>query len=114
MTETIPDVLGLCPNYQKIINFGYQHNDSISKNLIRSYQDYLFSQNPDEFDENEVKELDETISYYVSDHHFYDFVQANFYTDELPYYLEFPNELKRLKNNYELISGMMTPETKWL
>ena len=34
-------VLSLCPNFDKIINADFSHNDGISKRLVKIYKDFM-------------------------------------------------------------------------
>lgn len=113
MVGAVLNILEHCPNYDKIVTYSYQRTDLISKNLINSYKDYIRSMETMEESADEVNRVDQIVGLYVTDIHFYDFVQENYYSDNLPYYLDFKDELDRLKMAYELL-GAGHEQTKWL
>lgn len=85
------------PYQQEIERFSHLYTDSISRVIIRSYQLYV----EEEPYSKQGIELDLILKRYVSDSSFFSFVQAEFQNDELPYFLGFPEEMKRLKVAYQ-------------
>ena len=64
-------VIDLCPNYYKIVNFDYDDEDYISDKLINIYKDYLFKinlSNPD--DVSTAVKMDEVLAKYIDDYVF--------------------------------------------
>ena len=65
------DVIALCPNYYKIVNFEYDEEDRISSRLINIYKDYLFKADiTNENDVKTVKKIDMIINKYIDDYIF--------------------------------------------
>lgn len=65
------DILKLCPNFYKIVNFEYLENDFISENIINIYQEYVFNVDYTNSDNlKEIKELDKIIARYIDDYYF--------------------------------------------
>lgn len=68
---TNKQIIGLCPNFYKIIEFSPYEDDIISKKLIKLYQEYIFRidiNNPD--DVESVINLDKVVSKYIDDYLF--------------------------------------------
>lgn len=64
-------ILNLCPNFYKIIEFTPYEEDKISAKLIKLYQRYIFDidiNNPE--DVESVKQLDHVINKYINDYLF--------------------------------------------
>lgn len=65
------DVIALCPNYYKIVNFEYDEEDYISEKLINIYKDYVFKINPySGEDVINVKQIDNVLNQYIDDYVF--------------------------------------------
>ena len=65
------DIINLCPNYYKIINFHPIDDDKITDKIFELYKEFIFSINiNDETSVNEVKELDQALGKYISDYSF--------------------------------------------
>ena len=68
---TNKEIIKLCPNYYKIINFHPIEDDSISDKIFALYKEFIFSINiNDETSVNDVKELDTAIYKYITDYSF--------------------------------------------
>ena len=68
---TNKQIIGLCPNFYKIIEFSPYEDDVISKKLIKLYQQYIFRidiNNPEEVES--VINLDKVVSKYIDDYLF--------------------------------------------
>ena len=68
---TNKQIIGLCPNFYKIIEFIPYEDDIISKKLIKLYQEYIFRidiNNPE--DVESVINLDKVVSKYIDDYLF--------------------------------------------
>ena len=65
------EIIALCPNYYKIVNFDYDDEDYISEKLINIYKDYLFKININSIDDvNTAKQMDEVLNKYIDDYVF--------------------------------------------
>lgn len=70
-------IIKLCPNFYKIIEFNPIMGDEISSSLINMYHNYIFSININNEDEvNEIKELDAALAKYINDYQFRKEVQT--------------------------------------
>ena len=68
---TNKQIIGLCPNFYKIIEFSPYEDDIISKKLIKLYQEYIFRidiNNPE--DVESVINLDKVVSKYKRNYSF--------------------------------------------
>lgn len=64
-------IITLCPNFYKIIDFVPYEDDVVSQKLIKLYQQYIFRINLDNDEDVEnVKQLDHVISKYIDDYLF--------------------------------------------
>ena len=65
------EIIKLCPNYYKIINFHPIDDDKITDRIFALYQEYIFSIDiNNENLVNEIKELDNALGKYISDYSF--------------------------------------------
>ncbi len=65
------EIINLCPNYYKIINFHPIDDDKITDKIFALYKEYIFSVNiNDEASVNEIKELDYALGKYINDYSF--------------------------------------------
>ena len=65
------EIINLCPNYYKIINFHPIEEDKITDKIFALYKEYIFSVNiNDETSVNEIKELDCALGKYITDYSF--------------------------------------------
>ncbi len=65
------EVIALCQNYYKIVNFEYDEDDFISEKLINIYKDYLFKININNNDDvKTAKKMDEVLNKYIDDYVF--------------------------------------------
>lgn len=65
------EIIKHCPNFYKIMEFVPMENDSITKKILKIYQEYIFRidlNNPE--DVKMVQELDLVISKYIDDYIF--------------------------------------------
>lgn len=64
-------IINLCPNFYKIIEFSPYEDDIVSKKLIKLYQEYIFRIDlSNREDVNSVIRLDYVISKYIDDYLF--------------------------------------------
>lgn len=64
-------IINLCPNFYKIIEFSPYEDDIVSKKLIKLYQEYIFRIDLSNMEDvNSVIRLDYVISKYIDDYLF--------------------------------------------
>lgn len=64
-------IISLCPNFYKIIEFSPYEDDIVSKKLIKLYQEYIFRIDIESKEDiNSVIRLDYVISKYIDDYLF--------------------------------------------
>lgn len=64
-------IIALCPNFYKIIEFKPYEDDIVSAKLIKLYQQYIFKISLDNIDDIEsVRKLDHVIGKYIDDYLF--------------------------------------------
>ena len=68
---TNKQIIGLCPNFYKIIEFKPIEGDEITKSIIKMYKEYIFKVDIN-INENiiEIGKLDEAVSKYIDDYIF--------------------------------------------
>ena len=69
--HTNKQIISLCPNFYKIIEFSPYEDDIISKKLVKLYQEYIFRidiNNPEDIEN--VINLDKVVSKYIDDYLF--------------------------------------------
>lgn len=65
------EIVNMCSNFFKIINFEYDDKDEITKKIISIYQKYIFSIDINNNEEVEkIKLLDKLINKYIDDYFF--------------------------------------------
>ena len=92
--ENVTTILKYSPNYDKIVNFLYQTNDEISKQLIEYFQDYLF-----ESRSRYKTKMDFVLDKYTDEDEFFNYVQKYFSENEI--YGEGSKILKKLCQLYD-------------
>lgn len=61
-------VLSLCPNFDKIINADFSHNDGISKRLVKIYKDFIFNSDINDLEFREkIRNIDYIMGLYIDD-----------------------------------------------
>lgn len=103
-----------CPNYDKIVNFLYEENDTISKLLIHCYQEYSFT-----IKSNKSRlHIDEIMNLYTDKGDFYKFIQNYFdvsKSNELfDSYDKLIIKLNRLYKTYEEEKLKKVKNARWL
>ena len=64
-------VLEMCPNFYRIINFEYFEEDMVSEKLIKIYEDFIFKADIKKEDEIKmVKKIDYVLGKYIDDNLF--------------------------------------------
>jgi len=65
------EVVGICKNYYKIINADIEEGDSVTVNLIRMYEDYLFGMEiVTKREKEKLENVDKIIYRYMTDSRF--------------------------------------------
>lgn len=65
------EVVGICKNYYKIINADIEEGDSVTVNLIRMYEDYLFGMEiVTKREKEKLENVDNIIYRYMTDSRF--------------------------------------------
>ena len=65
------EVLNYCPNFNKIVNFDYIEEDTVSAKLIRIYKDYIFHANLQVSEDVKiVSDFDYVLGRYIDDYAF--------------------------------------------
>ena len=64
-------VLEMCPNFYRIINFEYFEEDQITGKLIKIYEDFIFKEDiKDDEEARMVKKIDYVLGKYIDDNLF--------------------------------------------
>ena len=102
-------VLDCCKNYDRIINFKIDDNDTISRDLISYYKEYVFF-NYD--DKTKISLLDEAMYEYVSNRDFYNYVQDRLknFDDILP----FDDDINKIYNEFKYKSVRTISSCRWI
>jgi len=100
-------IISLCPNFYKIIEFSPYEEDHITKTLINLYREYIFKIDiNNEEDVDTIKRLDNVISKYIDDYLFRkemqkQIVQIKVKKDGTDLLKQIINSIIRIFNNYE-------------
>ena len=99
------------PNYDKIVNFLYEGIDPISKKIIGSYQEYIFS-----IKNKKCKEaIDIVLNEYTDKSDFYKYVQDYFNNNDLyDNYDKIVSILNKLYKEYEEDNYKSIKNARWL
>lgn len=98
-------------NYDKIINFLYEENTTITKLLINSYQEYIFNIKSSKSKKN----IDSIMSLYIDKGDFYKYVLNNINIDDI--YVPYDKVIKKLNEiykKYESDKYKKIKNTRWL
>jgi len=69
--QTNKIILSYCPNFNKIVNTDFLEGDSISKELVRIYKEFIFKIDISNLEDiNNVQEIDKIMGKYVDDYYF--------------------------------------------
>ena len=96
-------------NYDKIVNFLYEENDAITKKIIESYQEYIFSIKNNKCKKN----IDKVLSEYILKENFYKYVKENFDNEVL--YSTYDIVIKKISMCYKNYYDTYTiKNSRWL
>lgn len=117
---TNKQIIGLCPNFYKIIEFSPYEDDVISKKLIKLYQEYIFRidiNNPE--DVESVINLDKVVSKYIDDYLFRkemqkQIVQIRIKKDAKDILKEIIHSIIEIFDNYEEYTTRVIYISKWI
>ncbi|MBD9107365.1 hypothetical protein EGP99_06115 [bacterium] len=117
---TNKQIIGLCPNFYKIIEFSPYEDDVISKKLIKLYQEYIFRidiNNPE--DVESVINLDKVVSKYIDDYLFRkemqkQIVQIRIKKDAKDILKEIIHSIIKIFDNYEEYTTRVIYISKWI
>ena len=113
-------IIALCPNFYKIIEFSPYEDDVISKKLIKLYQQYIFRidiNNPE--DVESVINLDKVVSKYIDDYLFRkemqkQIVQIRIKKDAKDILKEIIRSIIKIFDNYEEYTTRVIYISKWI
>ncbi len=113
-------IIALCPNFYKIIEFRPYEEDVLSQKLIKLYQQYIFRidiNNPE--DVNSVRELDHVVSKYIEDYLFRKELQREIprikiRKDAKDILREVIRSIIRIFNNYEEFTTRKIYISRWI
>ncbi len=113
-------IINLCPNFYKIIEFTPYEDDVVTRNLIKVYQDYIFKIDLNNLEDIEnVKQLDHVISKYIDDYLFRkemqkQIVQIKIKKDCKDVLKEIIKSIIRIFNNYEEYTTRVIYISRWI
>ena len=97
-------------NYDKIINFLYEENTTITKLLINSYQEYIFNTKSS----RSKKNIDKIMGLYINKDEFYKYVKENLKDDIYLPYDKVIRKLNKIYKQYENDKYKKIKITRWL
>lgn len=113
-------IISLCPNFYKIIEFTPYEDDVISEKLIKLYQQYIFRIDiTNKEDIEEVVRLDYVISKYIDDYLFRKEMQKQILNikikkDAADKLKEIIRSIIRIFNNYEEYTTRVIYISRWI
>lgn len=108
---TKASILTECKNYNTIMNYYYEPNDFITDNIINTYQEQVFTKQPNIL---KLKLLDQIVLKYLTDHSFKEYIR-NYYLDEnLNYFADDNLKIIELYDKYQLKQTRNSTNTKWI
>ena len=118
--QTNKQIIGLCPNFYKIIEFSPYEDDIVSKKLIKLYQEYIFRidiNNPE--DVESVINLDKVVSKYIDDYLFRkemqkQILQIRVRKDAKDILKEIIRSILQIFDNYEEYTTRVIYISKWI
>ena len=100
-----------CPNYDNIVEYEYKKNDSITKNLIDYYRDYVFEAKEEELDH--LNKFDKALNGYLKSNNFYKKVQ-NYFSEIGNYEDDIISNLIKIYDKNEEETLKEIKNTKWI
>ncbi len=118
--QTNKQIIGLCPNFYKIIEFSPYEEDIVSKKLIKLYQEYIFRidvNNPE--DVESVINLDKVVNKYIDDYLFRkemqkQIMQIRIRKDAKDILKEIIRSILQIFDNYEEYTTRVIYISKWI
>ncbi len=113
-------IIAMCPNFYKIIEFKPYEDDVISSKLIKLYQQYIFRIDINDIEDVERgKQLDYVISKYIDDYLFRremqkQIVQIKIKRDVKDILREIINSIIKIFTNYEEYTTRVIYISKWI
>ena len=112
-------IVAMCPNFYKIINFEPMEGDNITERLIRIYQEYLFRANDlDKEDIESIKQLDLIVGKYIDDYVFRKEFQKEIVKIRVNrgknILKDIINSIIKIFNNYEEYTTRVIYISKWI
>lgn len=113
-------IVALCENFYKIINFEPMEGDNITEKLIRIYQEYIF--NIDITDKSAVEsvlKLDSILGKYINDYSFRkelqrEILKVQVRRDAKNVLKEIIDSIIRIFNNYEEYTTRVIYISRWI
>lgn len=113
-------IIALCPNFYRIIEFNPYEDDTLSKKLIKLYQQYIFSIDiNNQEDVDSIQQLDHVISKYIDDYLFRKEMKKEIYKirikkDTKDVLKDFIKSIIKIFNNYEEYTTRVIYISKWI
>ncbi len=115
------EIIAMCENFYKIINFKPIEGDTITEKLIRIYQEYIFHININDAESiKSVKELDKALNQYINDYTFRKELQKQIVKvkidreDSKNILKDFIKEIIKIFNNYEEYTTRVIYISRWI
>lgn len=112
-------IVAMCDNFYKIINFEPMEGDNITEKLIRIYQEYIFNININNKEDVEsVLKLDSVLGKYIDDYNFRKELQKEIVkvkiVDRKNVIREFIENIIKIFNNYEEYTTRVIYISRWI
>ena len=113
-------IIDLCPNFYKIIEFTPYEDDVISSKLIKLYQQYIFKIDINNLEEvEEVRQLDKVVNKYIDDYLFRkelqkQIVQIKVKKDETNILKAIIRSIIKIFDNYEEYPTRVIYISRWI
>lgn len=112
-------IVAMCPNFYKIINFEPMEGDNITEKLIKIYQEYIFKNTClDKETIETIKQLDLIVGKYIDDYLFRKEFQKEIVKVKVAkntnILKEIINSIIKIFNNYEEYTTRVIYISKWI
>jgi len=113
------EVLKLCPNYFKIINFEFDSDDVLASKIVDIYQEYVLESNiATEEDKELLSSVDKILNKYVDDYTFHNQLNREITQIRLNekdnIIKEFIKSIIRIFDNYEEFTTRTIYISRWI
>ncbi len=114
------EIIALCPNFYKIIEFTPYEDDIVSQKLIKLYQQYIFRIDINSEEDVEcVKQIDHVVSKYIDDYLFRkqmqkEIPQIKVRKDAKDILKEIIKSIIKIFTNYEEYTTRVIYISKWI